>query len=283
MFHSLISAGRLAAILTRPDLLVFDCRFDLANVERGEQSYRESHVPGAIYAHLDHHLSSPITAQSGRHPLPDIGQFRDWLGQSGFDGSQQVIAYDDSGCAMASRLWWLLRCMGHDRVACLDGGWQAWLAIDGEVEARIRPRQALQAPDLRLDDSRVATTAELLDNLQSQRLLVVDVRTGERFRGEHEPIDPVAGHLPGACNLPLMDNLDASGCYRPAAELRQLYAGVMAKTPLERQVYMCGSGVTACHSALALAAAGYAMPRVYAGSWSEWIRDPGRPVATGAA
>jgi thiosulfate/3-mercaptopyruvate sulfurtransferase len=283
MFDSLISAKQLASMLEAPDLLVFDCRFDLGDVDKGQRLYGESHIPGALYAHLDHHLSSPITPETGRHPLPDPAAFLRWLGECGFDGSQQVVAYDDSGCSMASRLWWLLRCMGHQRVACLDGGWLAWQAADGALETEPVTPKTCDAPALRLDPDCIATTRQVLDNIDEKNFLLVDVRAGMRFRGEQEPIDPVAGHVPGARNLPLMDNLDATGCYLEPNDLRGLYADLIAIKPVEQQVYMCGSGVTACHSVLALASAGFDLPRVYAGSWSEWIRDPARPVATGDA
>jgi len=281
MFNGLISAAQLAQELDRSDLLIFDCRFDLANVDKGQRLYRESHIPGAVYAHLDHALSSPITPQSGRHPLPDEQQFCRWLGDCGFDGSQQVVVYDDSFCAMGSRLWWLLRCMGHERVACLDGGWQAWCEANGPVDAELPRPLPAAPPEMTLSQDCIVSTDEVMANLNNVGFLLVDVRTGERFRGEQEPIDPVAGHVPGARNLPLASNLDASGCYKSRAALRELYADLMALQPVQQQVYMCGSGVTACHSLLALVAAGYDMPRVYAGSWSEWIRDPNRPIATG--
>ena len=280
MYDSLISAAQLRDELESPDLLIIDCRFDLADAGKGERMYHESHLPGAFYAHLDFHLSSPITPRSGRHPLPNRDAFGRWLGECGFDGGQQVIAYDDSGCAMASRLWWLLRCMGHQKVACLDGGWQAWMNVAGPLSADVPETKPGEGFDGGLASGCVAGTAEVVANIDEQDFLLVDVRAAQRFRGEQEPIDPVAGHVPGAVNLPLTENLDGNGCYKSPALLRELYAPLIERLPVERQVHMCGSGVTACHSVLALAWAGLGLPRVYAGSWSEWIRDPERPVVT---
>ncbi|MDJ0833029.1 MAG: sulfurtransferase [Gammaproteobacteria bacterium] len=279
MYQDLINSGQLEAHLTDENWLIFDCRFDLADTAKGQQQYALSHIPGAFYAHLDQHLSSPITPDTGRHPLPHKGALTAWLGSCGFDGSQQVVVYDDSFGAMATRLWWLLKCLGHDAVALLDGGWQAWSEQGLVVDAGL-PNNKPANYTADFNPQCVVTTDQVVQNMASPQWPLIDVRTAERFRGEQEPIDPIAGHIPGALNLPLAQNLDANGFYKSADQLRELYAPLLPAQAPEQTVFMCGSGVTACHSLLALVLAGYPMPRVYAGSWSEWIRDPARPIAT---
>ncbi len=283
VFDTLISCEQLADKLGNPGWRIFDCRFDLAATSRGEQAYAEAHLPEAIYAHLDRDLSSPITPQSGRHPLPEPDRLCNWLGRQGITAETQVVVYDDSGGTMAVRLWWLLRWLGHSRVAVLDGGWQAW------TEAGL-PLQHLtpEAVDATLfvgrpDWDQVVSTATLQQQLLSgSALQLVDARTPERFRGEAEPIDPVAGHIPGALNMPLQDNLGSDGRFKPAEVLRSMYLQALADIPADQVVAMCGSGVTACLNLLAMEYAGLNGGRLYAGSWSEWIRDPARAVATSA-
>ena len=280
MYDTLIQASELSAHLDDKNWLIFDCRFDLADSAKGEALYRESHIPGAIYAHLDKHLSSAITVQSGRHPLPDITLLVNWLAACGLTEQSQVVVYDDSYGAMASRLWWLLKCLGHSAVALVDGGWQAWQAASLALDDR---PAVLQPSDYsaELDCGCYVSTEEVIDNLQSNDFQLIDVRTSERFSGKAEPIDPIAGHIPGSINIPLSENLDPGGLFKSAAELQQLYAGSCSDGLSQQPVFMCGSGVTACHSVFATVLAGFSMPRVYAGSWSEWIRDVARPVATG--
>ena len=265
------------------DLVVVDCRFDLADTGRGERDYRVSHVPGALYAHLDRDLSSPITPDSGRHPLPDVDRLVNWLGRLGIGEETQVVAYDDSGGTMAVRLWWLLRWLGHDRVSVLDGGWQQWLAGGHPLQA-----QAIEPASSTLfrgtpDWSQVVATEDIAGQLEigPDDIRIMDARTGERYRGEQEPIDPVAGHIPGAFNLPLTGNLAEDGRFLPADILRKRYTQAIGGLQPDRIAAMCGSGVTACHNLLAMEIAGLPGGRLYAGSWSEWIRDPRRPVATG--
>lgn len=279
MFDTLIQVYELDSLLKNENCLIYDCRFDLADTEKGIRLYNESHIPGAFYAHLDHQLSSPITPDSGRHPMPDMDEFKKWLSDCGFNGSQQLVVYDDSFGAMASRLWWLLKCLGHEAVALLDGGWQAWIESGFEVTDKKTNRiPSNYIADF--DDNCAISTLDVINNLNSPEFLLVDVRTVERFDGKAEPIDPVAGHIPGAINIPLTKNLQKSGRYKSPDDLRKLYAPLVDRCPAEQQVYMCGSGVTACHSVLALAVAGYGLPKVYTGSWSEWIRDSARPVVT---
>lgn len=276
---ALISVKTLIDILESPDLLVFDCRFDLADSSKGLKLYDKSHIPGAFYAHLDEHLSSPITPDSGRHPMPALDQFQQWLGQCGMTSSKQVVVYDDSYGAMATRLWWLMKCLGHEQVAVLDGGWQAWQREDAATSSDI-PTAALTEYQQTLSNDCVVTTAQVFENLETAAFDLVDVRTEERFKGIKEPIDPIAGHVPGAKNIPLAWNLDADGFYKSGEELKAMYSALADTGKPDTPVFMCGSGVTACHSVLAMFVAGFGQPRVYAGSWSEWIRDARRPIAT---
>ena len=278
-YQTLISSAQLAELLEQENCLVFDCRFNLADVESGRKAYAQGHIPGALYAHLDEHLCSPITENSGRHPLPDMYQLQQWLGQSGMSNEMQVVAYDDCGGAMAARLWWLLKGLGHDAVAVLDGGWQAWLAQGHAVTEQLPVPQPSNY-QAKFDWSLVVTTPAIFDNVSRPSFLLVDVRSEERFEGIKEPIDPVAGHIPKAVNLPLTENLGADGYFKSAEQLREMYAPLDAKCIANKQVYMCGSGVTACQSLLAVVVAGFPMPRLYDGSWSEWIRDPSRPVVS---
>lgn len=278
MYANLVSADQLWPHVNDEDWLIFDCRFDLADTHKGRKAYHEAHIPNAFYAHLDEHLSSPVTAQTGRHPLPDMNALNRWLAGCGMQSQRQVVVYDDSGGAMAVRLWWLLKCMGHQRVAVLDGGWPAWVSR-GYTTTAVPSHAEVTAYHGAFNAGYVVSTAEVVSNLQEASFKLVDVRSAERFQGLAEPIDPVAGHIPGAINIPLTQNLDEQGFFKPAAQLKQLYAAVTHEWPAQQQVYMCGSGVTACHSVFALSLAGHGFPRLYAGSWSEWIRDPARPVA----
>ncbi len=279
LYQTLITSQQLSEIIDHENCLVFDCRFHLNDVERGRNDYVESHIPGAIYAHLDDNLCSPITPDSGRHPLPDMQQLVQWLGQNGMSEYKQVVVYDDTGGTQAARLWWLLKGLGHGSVALLDGGWQAWLGQGYAVTAEIDHPQA-ENYQAEFDWSLVVSTPTILNNVGKPSFLLVDVRTEERYKGINEPIDPVAGHIPAAANLPLTENLDENGFFKSAEQLRELYAPLDAKCIANKQVYMCGSGVTACHSLLAVVIAGFPMPRLYDGSWSEWIRDSNRPIAT---
>lgn len=275
----LISAAELAGHLDDPAWRIIDCRFDLRQPGAGEAAYREGHIPGALYAHLDRDLSGPVTPASGRHPLPDPQTLCATFSRWGIDSETQVICYDAQANAYAGRLWWLLRWLGHDRVAVLDGGLKAWeslhLPLDGSG-AQVVPRVFQGHPH----DDMLVTTEELAAQLSAHTHCIIDVRTPERFTGEKEPIDPVAGHIPGARNLPYQSNLDAGECYLPPEALKKMYRRVLDDVPPERCAVMCGSGVTACQSLIALELAGLSGAKLYAGSWSEWIRDTRRPVAT---
>lgn len=287
MATNLIEAAELTQYLADPDWAIIDCRFDLARPDWGEQAFAAGHIPNALYAHLDRDLSAPRTALTGRHPLPEVGALEATLGRWGIDDTVQVVAYDQGGAVgYAARLWWLLRWLGHRRVAVLDGGFSTWerarLPIEAAVTTRApRPFRAAPAADA------VVTSTELERLLASGALergepLLVDARGADRFAGENETLDPVAGHIPGARNHPFAANLDAQGRFLGAPELRRRWAERLRGRPAAQLISMCGSGVTACHNLLALEVAGLPGARLYAGSWSEWIRDPARPVARGA-
>jgi thiosulfate/3-mercaptopyruvate sulfurtransferase len=278
--ENLVDAPILLAGIGDPDLRLFDCRFSLTDPEAGRRAYAENHLPGAAYADLDVHLSSRIRPNTGRHPLPDPARLAAWLGDCGATPRTRVVVYDDVGGGFAVRLWWLLRWIGHDRVALLDGGLQAWIAAGGALTREV-PRHEPGELIARPDDTRWITTEALAAALNADRLTLIDARAPERFRGDSEPIDPVAGHIPGAINLPLTDNLDADGRFLSADRLRERFTRSIGQAQPSSVVHSCGSGVNACHNLLAMELAGLQGSRLYAGSWSEWIRSPERPVATG--
>jgi thiosulfate/3-mercaptopyruvate sulfurtransferase len=279
-FTTLIDVATLANQLQRPDLVLFDCRFELGNVSWGEIEYAAAHLPGARYLHLDRDLSGPITEHSGRHPLPDPRVFTNRLASLGVDAGCQVIAYDQGNGAYAARLWWLARWIGLRNVAVLDGGLSAWRAAGLPLD------QSLPAPqprklEMRLNDA-AWVTSESVDTLRRRPgNLLVDARGAERFAGRNETIDPVAGHVPGARNHPFLGNLGVDGKFLSAERLHQRWGVMLGSLPPSAVIAMCGSGVTACHNLLALEYAGLPGGRLYAGSWSEWIRDPRRLIATG--
>ena len=279
-YGTLVDVATLAEGISRPDWRVFDCRCSPVDPDLGRQSYQSGHLPGARHADLDRVLASTPTRESGRHPLPGREALSKWLSDEGVSSETQVVVYDDVGGAFAARLWWLLRWLGHSSVAVLDGGLQAWQRSGGESEqgdaatpakARFEARRALGEP---------VETGEVLDLVQGLRSgYLIDARSAERYRGESEPIDPVAGHIPGAHSHPFRENLSADGCFRTQEELRQRF-GSFAEEP-HKVVHYCGSGVTACHNVLAMEIAGLTGSKLYAGSWSEWIRSSRRPVERG--
>lgn len=282
MHHShLIDTDTLSTLIADEAVMIFDCGFDLADPAAGEAAYRAGHLPGARYLHLDQHLSGPTTGENGRHPLPDPEVFAEAMRRAGVRRGQQVVAYDAAGGAYAARLWWLLRWVGHDAVAVLDGGLQAWLAAGGALEAG--ERMARVPGDFRAAPSAkaIVDAAEVSANLQTSDFLVVDARTPDRFAGDPNPLDPVAGRIPGAVNRFFKDNLAADGRFKAPDVLAAEWRGVLGERPAAEAVMQCGSGVTACHNLLALAVAGMEGARLYPGSWSEWITDPARPVARG--
>ena len=280
-YTTLISIADLATHLDDAGWVICDCRHDLADTEAGRRAYAESHIPGARFVHLDEDLSAPKTGRNGRHPLPDPDAFARRLGELGIDGSKQVVAYDASGGPYAARLWWMLRWLGHDAVAALDGGWNAWAKAGNPVTARLpaikatsftaHPREGL-ARDAKSIAAGIGKPVPLL----------IDARAPNRYRGENETLDPVAGHIPGAANRFFQLNLDAGGSFKPPSALRQEFEALIgAKAPPDI-VHYCGSGVTACHNLLAMEIAGLSGSRLYAGSWSEWCSDSSRPVARGS-
>lgn len=281
-YGTLISASDLAPHLNDPDWVFVDCRFSLADTERGRRDYLHAHIPGAVYAHLDEDLSGRlIPGKTSRHPLPEIEKAACVFSEWGIGSGTQVVSYDDAGGALAaSRLWWMLRWLGHDLAAVLDGGWQAWrsqeLPLQGGSEKNSK-RQFIPQPRPEM----IATTEEVLTLLSDERACIVDARTPDRYRGENEVIDPVAGHIPGAINLAYLENLNQEGFFRSPGELRKIYRDMLRGMSPEKAIFYCGSGVTSILNILAMVHAGLKEPRLYAGSWSEWITDPERIVETG--
>jgi thiosulfate/3-mercaptopyruvate sulfurtransferase len=281
IYRTLISAEQLRAALPQGDVALFDCGFELADPEAGWNAYRAGHIPQARYLHLEEDLSGAPTGGNGRHPLPDPERLAARLRKAGVRRGQQVVAYDASGGAFAARLWWLLRWIGHDAVAVLDGGRQAWLAAGGSLEAGEGDNPGTGDFAASLPDERQVVDADLvLGNIKTGKCLVIDARAPERFRGDPNPLDPVAGHIPGARNRCFRDNLDATGGFKPGSQLAAEFAQVLGNFSPNEIIHQCGSGVTACHNALAMELAGLGGAALYPGSWSEWISDPARPVAT---
>ncbi len=280
MYQTLIEARALQQHLSDTDWVIVDCRFDLANPDAGAVAYAISHIPGARYAHLNSQLSSPVTAQTGRHPLPDPTTFTRQLENWGIGNRTQVVACDADNSAHAARLWWMLRWLGHDAVAVLDGGFKAWQAAQLPVTNEVpTPTRASFTPHIR--EEFVVDAATVANRSTDASWRIFDARAAERFAGEVEPIDSVAGHVPGAVNAPFATNLKADATFRPAAELKSAWNTRLQGIAPEHAIAMCGSGVTACHNILAMHLAGMEGARLYPGSWSEWIRDPRRPIAKG--
>jgi len=281
--ENLISAETLNSHLDRTDWRVIDCRFNLLQPQAGQRSYLQEHIPGAVYAHLDDDLAAPVGPDTGRHPLPDPEDLARTFGQFGIGSDTQVVVYDEASGAIAARAWWLLRWLGHMPVAVLDGGLARWRTLGlplqaGPVRVAARQFEARPRPGL------VVETAELAaDRAAGAALRVVDARDADRFRGEREPIDAVAGHVPSALNLPCAENLGPDGTWKSGPELHRMWSDVLRDEPDEPFSVMCGSGVSACQLVLSSLLAGLGEPRLYVGSWSEWIRDPRRPIATGPA
>ena len=276
MPHPLVSCEQLAAHLNDPDWRIVDCRHQLSDVGYGQRVYAEGHLPGAFFMHLDRDLSGAMSGCNGRHPLPDPQVLAAKFGAIGISSRTQVVAYDDAEGMVSGRLWWMLRWLGHDNVAVLDGGFNRWVK-EGRPLTRDIPVVLPTVFEVEQRDW-VVTADEVLANIASPELVVVDARGPDRFRGQNETIDPVGGHIPGARNRFFRDNLDADGRFRPAAELRREFLELFAGTPPDKTVMQCGSGVSACHNLIALELAGLTGARLYAGSWSEWCSDSARPV-----
>lgn len=280
-YRTLIDAESVARLIGNPRVALLDCRFDLASPEAGKRAFLLSHIPGARYADLNKDLSAPRTPSTGRHPLPRPDLLAARLGLLDVGNDTQVIAYDEANGSFAARTWWILRWLGHPQVAVLDGGFRAWVAAGGALQSG-EATLGTQHFTARADAPAVLSSAQLAEALQDPRRLLVDARAPERYAGAVEPLDPVAGHVPGAVNHPFIDNLAADGHFLPAPELRRRWNARLAGVAPGRVIAMCGSGVTACHNLLSLEVAGLSGAKLYAGSWSEWILDPERPVALGA-
>jgi thiosulfate/3-mercaptopyruvate sulfurtransferase len=279
--HStLIQASELMALMKQPhDLVVLDVSFDLTDTQAGERSHAEGHVPGAIYVHLERDLSAAKTGLNGRHPLPDRAAFAATAGRLGIRPGTQVVALDRQGGMYAARLWWMLRWLGHAKVAVLDGGVAAWQAAGGELSTSLVSANAATAYPERAPLVASVNADELLKRLGKTPL--IDARAAERFRGDVEPLDTQAGHIPGARNRFFKDNLDASGRFKSAALLRQDFGALCGSSAASEAVHQCGSGVTACHNLLAMDVAGLTGSMLYPGSWSEWSSDTSKPIARG--
>ncbi|MBL8510638.1 MAG: sulfurtransferase [Betaproteobacteria bacterium] len=278
----LTSTATLLQHLNDPTWIIFDCRHDLADTSKGERQYREGHIPGAHFAHLDLDLSGTKTGKNGRHPLPSAATFIHFLLRHGVTPASTVVAYDDAGGPYAARLWWLARWIGFHRVTLLDGGITKWLA-DGYALSQAVPTPQPSGPipsSWQADPSQVVSAATLLSQLGSGALTLIDARAAERYRGEVEPIDPVAGHIPGALNRFFKDNLNTDATLRKPDDIRQAFLTLLQNQPPQQVVHQCGSGVTACANLFAMEYAGLTGSTLYAGSWSEWVADPTRPVIT---
>ncbi len=280
-FTTLVSAAELEPHLEEPDWVVVDCRFNLADVTEGRRDYLANHIAGALFADLDKDLSGPVrSGKTGRHPLPSVEAATKTLSRLGIDSKVQVVAYDDRGGMTAGRLWWLLRWMGHENVAVLDGGWTIWQREGRPTHAGPEVRQervftANERPEW-------AVGADMVSQIRpGTGYLVIDSRSADRYRGENETIDPVAGHIPGAVSGPYQDNLTPDGRFLPPEQLRARFERLLGDVAPDHAVFYCGSGVSAANNVLALAHAGLGDARLYPGSWSEWITNDARPVATG--
>jgi len=276
-FTTLVDVATLQSHVDDPDWLVVDVRHQLADTGYGERVYAESHIPGAVFLHCDRDLSGPMSGCNGRHPLPNSGKLTQRLGEIGIGATTQVVVYDDAQGMIAGRLWWLLRWLGHDRVALLDGGLQAWQAAGGAL-TDVLPTVS-QRVFLPLKQDRLVEADYVLECIETPHMHLVDARGPDRFRGENETMDPVGGHIPGAVNRFFKDNLLPDGHFKPAAELRAEWLAILAGSPPDLVVHQCGSGVSACLNMVAMEIAGLPGSRLYAGSWSEWCADSGRPVA----
>jgi len=292
MYTTLISVKQLQALRQSGQaLLVFDCSFDMTQAQGGDAQFAQNHIPGAVRADLDRHLSAkgaPDAASGGRHPLPSRERFAAWLGSVGLTPDMQAVVYDRQGAHYCGRLWWMLKWVGHENVAVLDGGWPAWEAGAGDIESENEsgppqpPAQNIM-PNYPLAQTQHAliTTQTVASNLGRPAQTLIDARATPRFKGEVEPLDPVAGHIPGALNRPFTQNFDAQGFFKPASELRAEFDALLAGRDAATIVHHCGSGVTAVPNIIAMEVAGLGPTALYAGSWSEWCSDPQRPMAQG--
>ncbi|WP_438801225.1 sulfurtransferase [Alcaligenes faecalis] len=281
MFEFLISAEQVQANLNNSEWLILDVRHDLADHQAGRRAYEQGHIPGAVF--LDHELdlAAPKTGLNGRHPLPSRQELAQLLQQNGLRDGMQVVVYDAQGSLFASHMWWMLRWLGHPQVAILDGGWQAWQQLGGAEESGLA-KPAPAAAELSVPEQAAMPTVQteqVLKNLSKPIFTVLDARAAERYRGDVEPMDPVAGHIPDALNRSHLNNLGEQGRFKPAEQLRQEFQDLLGAISAEMVVHQCGSGITACHNLFAMELAGLSGSSIYPGSWSEWVSDASRPVA----
>ncbi len=279
MFKSLINASELKQLLPLKDLVIIDCRFSNSDTNSGRNDYTSSHIPNAHYAHLDEDLSGPIIPNiTGRHPFPEIEVITQKISRWGISEKTQVIAYDQGHGGIAARLWFILKWLGHEKVAVLNGGWKNWQENGFPVNTNIpnvSPSIFLPRPNM----DRILSVEQIEQNLKHPKFLLVDSRSEERYRGDHEPIDPIAGHIPNAVSAPYAENLDESGLFKSKEALSKRFEKLLKGYALDKTIFYCGSGVTACHNLLALSYIGQDHAKLYPGSWSEWITKIQRPIA----
>lgn len=274
MFSTLIDCNSLIKEIENPDWLIIDVRYDLMNKAAGKTDFEQGHIPGAVYLDLHADLSGPPVTNRGRHPLLTDASTAELFSTLGLDEKTQVVIYDDAGGSFAARLWWMCQHMQHVCAAVLDGGWQHWCANNGPIDKTVRQTSpSVYAMSGKTND---VVTISQVTNYER----IIDSREPARYRGEFEPVDPAAGHIPGALNRCWKDNLQASGLFKQRDILRREFDEILHGTAAEEAVFYCGSGVTACHNLLAAKTAGLKLPKLYAGSWSEWSRTPGKPIAT---
>ena len=276
----LVSARHLHDLIQAGKCVVVDCRFDLTGPEKGHANWLAAHIPGAGYAHLDNDLAAPISPDSGRHPLPDASAFAEFLASLGWSPGTLLVAYDDGSNAIASRLWWLMRYFGQ-AAALLDGGLAAWVAAGLPLESGTIQQEPSEVTKLESDARMMVSSGQLHNDIDAGRLMVLDARSPQRFSGRMETLDSKGGHIPGALNRPLELNLTEDGKFKQPADLRSEFEAVLGGRDHSRVAHSCGSGVTACHNLFAMELAGLSGSLLYPGSWSEWIRDPARPIASG--
>jgi len=278
-YKTIISAEDLIKNIKNKEFMVFDCRCDIKDASYGIDQYTEGHIPNAVFVDIDNDLANKKTSTSGRHPLPDPKILAEKLSNWGMSNTKQVVIYDDAGGAFAGRMWWVLKWLGHEKTALLDGGLGAYMAAGGKLTSEITASENASF-DISINDSMHATLQEVEDAQYRMDKLIIDARSKERYLGIKDMVDPIAGHIPGAISHPLGVNLNKTGCFKSAEELKLQFSKILGDTKSEDIISMCGSGITACHNILAMEIAGVKNVRLYVGSWSEWITDKARPIAT---
>ena len=275
---ALIEAQELKKLIDeQQDFLLFDCRFDLVDSEVGYKSYLEGHIPGAIYVHSDKDLASEKNGRNGRHPLPSIAAWQKTYAALGITPNSRVVIYDNQSCMYAVRLWWMLKAVGHQHIELLNSGYQIWCQLGYPSEQSETFRKAV--PETTLTPfMNLVLVGDVVANLESKNFTILDARSNDRFHGQNETLDPVAGHIPGALNRFFKDNLKSDGTFKETNTLLSEFKSILGELPSEKIVHQCGSGITACHNMFAMELAGLAGSSIYAGSWSEWSSDPSRPV-----